>query len=498
LKKVPWVDFSDAVTIFNAKREVVEAITQNLTKPLSAKAGLSLLGAMGATKLIQAKSQAIQRHHHNGKIEKKMSLEHLVCSLTSFDAGDPRDIIYALLPLAREASRQQLRPNYNNSLLQVYTEFVQHCIKISHRLDILCRHWTPMRTVVKQPDKSTYETTLPSWMSRLDRSAFGPPDKIFRGRRNADSLVNIDARQYNASGGHAIKLAEFGLKQNDRDKDNRLLNETFDGTLKARGLIIGKVGDLTPRIIPGKFSQELLAMTGWGHSLQDTRHSVNEVPDMLWRTLMADRNNQGQVSNIFYRRARLHCLQSEDVNGDVDIQDLMKDAPQHDGMQLANFLKRTQEVVWNRKGFLAGVDKEVFGLCPNEVQIGDVVCILYGCSVPVILRETLQKPQLGQRRVDVVSVRRPEPIASANMPATSRNRGGTSRKRKGRERTPMSRRQKVPRNTYSEASRDSTSSYSTPVSFFQLVGECYAHGIMDGEPIDDERYAGTERDFTLV
>jgi hypothetical protein len=59
---------------------------------------------------------------------------------------------------------------------------------------------------------------------------------------------------------------------------------------------------------------------------------------------------------------------------------------------MVTFLKRVQEVVWNRKflrskGFHHdGSKKRLFGLAPTSAQEGDLICILFGCSVPVILR----------------------------------------------------------------------------------------------------------------
>jgi hypothetical protein len=52
-----------------------------------------------------------------------------------------------------------------------------------------------------------------------------------------------------------------------------------------------------------------------------------------------------------------------------------------------------QWVVWNRK-FLRSRDgedgdksKQLFGLAPTKSQDGDLICILFGYSLPVILRE---------------------------------------------------------------------------------------------------------------
>jgi len=52
---------------------------------------------------------------------------------------------------------------------------------------------------------------------------------------------------------------------------------------------------------------------------------------------------------------------------------------------MVEFLERVQSVVWNRKFFTTS-GRNLFGLGPDGLQNGDAVAVLYGCSVPVILR----------------------------------------------------------------------------------------------------------------
>ena len=52
---------------------------------------------------------------------------------------------------------------------------------------------------------------------------------------------------------------------------------------------------------------------------------------------------------------------------------------------VAEFLRRVQEVIWNRK--LMRTKGGRLGLVQDDVSPGFKVCILYGCSVPVILEE---------------------------------------------------------------------------------------------------------------
>jgi hypothetical protein len=71
-----------------------------------------------------------------------------------------------------------------------------------------------------------------------------------------------------------------------------------------------------------------------------------------------------------------------------DVEELLgsDDVPSH----VKKFLKVVQGVVWNRQTFQSkpNIDEEpLAGLIPQHAKVGDQVCILYGCSVPVLLRK---------------------------------------------------------------------------------------------------------------
>jgi hypothetical protein len=65
---------------------------------------------------------------------------------------------------------------------------------------------------------------------------------------------------------------------------------------------------------------------------------------------------------------------------------------------VAEFLRRVQAVIWNR---LLMKDKSGrLGLVRSDVRPGDKICILYGCSVPVILRGYDKKKEHGEKNFD--------------------------------------------------------------------------------------------------
>jgi hypothetical protein len=78
-------------------------------------------------------------------------------------------------------------------------------------------------------------------------------------------------------------------------------------------------------------------------------------------------------------------------------------------------------------------------MAPNDVRKGDLVCILYGCSVPVILRQKPQKPeQLRSKRQD----------------------------------------------DGNDNAEETKAQDSDELFWYEFIGECYVHGMMDGEAVE--------------
>jgi hypothetical protein len=85
-----------------------------------------------------------------------------------------------------------------------------------------------------------------------------------------------------------------------------------------------------------------------------------------------------------------------------------------------------QTVVWMRRLMLTE-KRKILGLVPDDADKGDYICILFGCSVPVVLR--------GVKHV----------------PTSTQDKG----------------------------------------THYEFVGECYVHGMMDGEAVE----AVTAKDY---
>ena len=268
-------------------------------------------------------------------------------------------------------------------------------------------------TVHKQSEKGLLETPLPSWIGLLEDSAFGPPH-THPGRDNADSLVGEPERStYNASNGleadvyfgqtdHQSVLEEASvsnlltartvrpsgvsesmasLLQNSTPDVgvNRMTPNKYDGRLFVKGLVLGRIAWTSSRVTEGVIPGEALRKLGW--QLND---DLRYLPDQLWRILVADRGPDGRPTPGIYRRACSYCLQCANAKGDVNTENLIRDLSQPQTVR--EFLTRVRSVVWSRK-FYATEDKDsILGLAPDSAQVGDLICILLGCSVPVALR----------------------------------------------------------------------------------------------------------------
>ena len=146
------------------------------------------------------------------------------------------------------------------------------------------------------------------------------------------------------------------------------------------GIHLDTVTEISARIPGGFLTQECLAMGGW-----EGRDAPKEdVPDELWQTLVAGRGPQGKQPPTFYNRACRGCFALANPSGDINIAILIADP--RTPLNLKEFLERVQSVVWNRL-FVRSERRKLFGLGPRGTKVNDLICILYGCSVPVILRK---------------------------------------------------------------------------------------------------------------
>lgn len=476
-KRVHWHDFSDAVSILELHFDIILKIIKRRRDLEETLGGIKDMKPLGARILVEVLSNTFQRHANGTIYSPRQGLESLISSLSTFETSDPRDTIYTLLNLAKETfnlpSEDKVRkekrlkrneanpppfPDYDKNLLDVYTNFMKWCIKESGSLDILCRPWA-LPEVKEKPDKFYPDLVeLPSWITTVRDSAFGSQQESFGGRKTGDSFVGSpDNRCYNASLNQPPDI-QWGRDQGvapTKSPISRLPSgkqvpkiprpqQGLSRVLTVKGFYLGQVKE-RHQMPEGIITKEVLEALGHDPS----QSQLVGVPDSVWRTLVADRGPDGKAPPAWYHRACITCLAADTSSGNIDINQILqkKDTTK---MQ-TDYLKRVQAVCWNRTFIECGNDDDgnkLFGIAPVTVKTGDLVCILYGCSVPCILRQTLYG-------------------------------SGSDSKEGGSE---------------ERGSKD-------PSYFYQLIGEAFILGQMDGEAIMDlseEDLRSASDDFHLV
>lgn len=351
---VRWSDFADAASLLLSNQETVKMLF-DFSEWREGHSTLGDVNFFGASILLEATNKLFRRTA-NGEIKRPIKkIESLVTSLKTFDAGDPRDLICSVLGIASDTSQDlwdpdkhsetamTLKVDYKMHEVDVYKEFTKFCVLSSRSLDIICRPWAlPLH------NKAGKEIHMPSWIPLLSSSEFGVPEEVYNGRKNGEVLVGpAESPNYKACGTHEND-EKFEVRFAPQQGNKTDLVDDDDGnTLYARGFRLGKIQEVSARNTGGVILRESLLMGGW----EGFKTNTDSVPDPIWRTLVADRDQDGQVPPSWYQRACLRCLEVADTfnNGDLNVGELLQG---HSEM-LRKYLLRVRNVTWNRCFFSA-------------------------------------------------------------------------------------------------------------------------------------------------
>ncbi|KAI0840176.1 HET-domain-containing protein [Hypoxylon sp. FL0890] len=565
-EKMAWKDFADAISLFNK----VETGTRKVSEVMKNDKELGHMpeffgdvSQLNAAKLVEETNNLFRRLAGNER-QAQFSLQYLVSKLITFDASEPRDTIYALLAIARDtvpvtsrlggdavrswtwpdyikeklvkqlAKRNVSKPyhvNYELPLSDVYVQFVKWAIDKSDKiraLDIICRPWAPVpkstfelsdeeeeerdvhwriKTGTERP-AGEGEDTLPSWIPTTARAAFGMDGTGQRmTRKNADSLVGLPPQRIYSAAGTRVLTENFRVENGTtRFSGDGELNGLHYHSMYVEGFILDKVKELKYPSQQGNIPNDWIRMAG-------RVDPSGDLPDEFWRTLVADRSPAGENAPRYYPRLVHHALKQRVPGDSLNTKDIVNWG---NCTMVGEVLRRVQSAIWNRK--LMRTEKiRCFGLVPQYTLPGDLICILYGCSVPVLLRKFTkseeeveeenrqrQKKQeeielkrrkdavlkIGQLWLDRRARRGTQPSSQATSPTRKRKRGSASttpsRKKQSKANT-------TPENpgttrTQNESSSapgktDKTPLRSDSYTYYQLIGECYVDGMMNGEAL---------------
>jgi hypothetical protein len=356
-KSILWSHFADAVALFGIIRgQVVKQMSPDEVFELGE------IHAVGAASLVDISSNIYRKDHINGQIlQRLLNLETLLAKLAMFNVTQAHDAIYATIALGRDSFNNPAIPvDYSMSAAKLFALVTEIIIKTSGSLDIICRPWAP-----SGPGHESL--SLPSWIPTVASHPYKRRNDGQYNRHNADFLVGRPEHKhkpYSASEDISANVTVIF-------EDEIIL---ISGGIRADD--IAEVGDLC---VNGNIPTGWKKMAGWNDS-------SDPVPPEFWRTLVADRGPDSENPPNWYERACQYVFRKSGTD-DLDTTKMISALLSTD---VKDFLLRVQSVTWGRKFFLTKHLPQP-GIGPADCRVGDYICTLYGCSVPLVLRRLESK-----------------------------------------------------------------------------------------------------------
>jgi hypothetical protein len=351
-KTASWADISDAISLCVSRQANIWSSTS-----------VDLVASgQGASTLSFLSENALRKDRQGNILGRHWSIEDLLALLPMFQARVPHDTIYAILSVASDSAA--LPPvDYSKPHAELFTEVFKHIAKSSRSLDMMFRPWAP----------ETPGERLPSFIAPVSRRTHILGADGLDERRNADSLVEAPKQRiYTATPHLTISPVLPGLL---KIEDRHLPGSKLNATISTRGVVCAIITEVLDVCENGIIPQD------WLKALQDQGQSR---PD-IWRVLVAGRSRDGSAAPNWYRRAFNNLVAHGSRSGlPLNLPDMIKASP---SSNMAEFLRRVSACTWGRRYLVSTRGKPgFFGLVPREAAPGDMICLLEGCSVPVVFR----------------------------------------------------------------------------------------------------------------
>lgn len=321
------------------------------------------------------------------KSRKRQRLESPIHTQTADSGGVPtavtNDFALAVIPAITVSEQQEEQNEADESLpddvitidykMPVYdlcAQVMKHIITTTERLDILCFHWAP--------GPGDGEAPHPSWLPYTMRNKYAAPmsgtehNEEIVSRVHADPLIG----QPGAQARHYLACGRTRARRITIDK-NRILH--------ANGHRLATITETCERATNAVIPFE------WREALNWTDNSL-DPPDIFWRTLVADKGPD-ELTGAPPDRFSFACKWAFELGAKrthVDLKEVRNNGKVE--APLVEFLDTAIATTWNRKLFVSArcqnddSGARIIGLGPGEAKVGDMICVLRGCAVPVLLR----------------------------------------------------------------------------------------------------------------
>jgi len=341
----------------------------------------------------------------------RLSLTATMAYLGYHQATDPRDRIYSLSGIVKDFDLAGV-PDYNQPVELLYSKLVQSFVERYRSLDIICF------TTLFRSNEAASKRTLPSWVPDWRVRATAMVGPLMASQSGRGWIGNL--RPLHALHATAIYCASLTLEPKVAFKDLR--------ELSCQGFILDSIDGLAglPTIRSINFprqSDDLVQPTSHRFSsssqLNLTSREASSIMESIMRCLTLNRGDHyfnhcipayeysqqfrtlldmAGASNPalkFSFRAWFTANRSFHICG-CDLETLTakwlesgetirRDLPRTDDRSA--FYSRFHDTLVKMSRRLVVTHDGVMGMAPSQTRKNDLICVLYGLSVPVVLRE---------------------------------------------------------------------------------------------------------------
>jgi hypothetical protein len=278
----------------------------------------------------------------------------------------PEDRIYSLVGVT--SARSNFKIDYKRETRQIYIDMAAHTITTDHKLDIIC-------SMQKGNDTFNLPSWVPSW---------------FNDKPNA--LLFVESHQL-----HRYKAAGLTAPEAHVHIDENIL--------VVKGFRLGTIHRLGSKTGVGMMDDDedlssmIQAFHQWRSVLASNQGSKTPELGSFGRTLTCDLASAGSFerygTDSFFVQAILGAFplishtQHPEITLDQQLASLATEFGSRWNDGLAEYRARvvvleSRSLFFQRRFFISY--SGMVGLAGEEVLEGDVICVLFGCSLPVILR----------------------------------------------------------------------------------------------------------------
>ncbi|MCJ1243494.1 hypothetical protein MMC30_000691 [Trapelia coarctata] len=365
-RTLPWAHFAGAFNLIINTDEVINTYITNELKDASLPFDCVIWPNLNTVNEIQV----FQKLRVKGQRPNLYRLLHF--SRTALST-DPRDKIYGLLALMDTSLASLIKPDYTDTVENVYRSFALDTIKATGSLDII-RHSEP-----------STDSALPSWA----------PDWVIE---PGNSALTIDDNAFATSGSFPASVQALADPQ----------------SISCKGFVIDRFDGMGCRWTSGWSPDSVVPSKGRSNpysTFEDVREAIwksmvachrlpSEPLDADYGSLLAtpvlaaaDLPKHSPIKDIVGSNVFDWCVRFLKGNADFQVagrrmeEYLWKDVEPEkiDAVHLRDALMQRDRVNLGRR--LVTTERGYVGMALETVERADVVAVLLGCSTPMVLRQ---------------------------------------------------------------------------------------------------------------